>query len=290
MEGAAGGYKKFRLPKHRELLGTLSRLAPKHPIQVLIEVDVTRARRVIREHKEATGETLSFMAWLIKCIAKTVEEHKEVQAYRRGKELIVFDDVDVGFTIEEKQEPGQPWVAGAIVRKANEKTLRQIHDEVRAGQAAKATHGAIVGESDEARRAGFLQSMPEPLRSLAVWWYSRDPFLRKKTQGTLGVSSVGNVLGTTSGMWGFPIVSGPYPLELGIGGVSIKPGVIGDRIESREYLPISVMFDHDAVDGADVARFLHRLGELLQLGYGLDDIAPSEEKHLPEDAKELTQR
>jgi pyruvate/2-oxoglutarate dehydrogenase complex dihydrolipoamide acyltransferase (E2) component len=283
MQSEFSGHKTFRLPKHRELLGTFSSLAPKHPIHVLVEVDATRARRIIREHKEATGETLSFMAWLIKCIAKTVEEHREVQAYRRGKELIVFDDVDVGFTIEERQEPGQPWVAGAIVRKANQKTFRQIHDEVRAAQGAKASHGAIVGESDEARRAGFLLSMPGPLRSLAVWFYRRDPFLRKRTQGTVGVSSVGNVLGTTSGMWGFPIVSGPYPLELGIGGISIKPGVIGDRIESREYLPISVMFDHDAVDGADAARFLRRLGELLQLGYGLDGFVPLEGKHLPED-------
>jgi pyruvate/2-oxoglutarate dehydrogenase complex dihydrolipoamide acyltransferase (E2) component len=260
-------------------LGTLSSLAPKHPIQVLVEVDVTRARRITREHKVSTGETLSFIAWLIRCIAKAVEEHKEVQAYRRGKELIVFDDIDVGFTIEERQEPGQPWVAGAIVRKANEKPVRQIHDEVRASQAAKVTHGVVVGESKETRRAGFLLSMPGPLRRLAIWWYRRDPFLRKRTQGTVGVSSVGNVLGTTSGMWGFPIVSGPYPLELGIGGVSIKPGVVGDGIEPREYLPISVMFDHDAVDGADAARFLRRLGELLQLGYGLDEYASSGENH-----------
>jgi pyruvate/2-oxoglutarate dehydrogenase complex dihydrolipoamide acyltransferase (E2) component len=33
---------------------------------------------------------------------------------------------------------------------------------------------------------------------------------------------------------------------------------------------MSVMFDHDAVDGADAARFIARFGELLKESYGLN--------------------
>ena len=48
-----------------------------------------------------TGEKLSFTGWVIKCVAQAVNEHKEVQAIRKGKKkLIVFDDVDVGMVIE----------------------------------------------------------------------------------------------------------------------------------------------------------------------------------------------
>lgn len=267
-----GSYKKSRFPRHRELLGNLASLGPKYPIQVLVEIDVTRARTRIRDYKEKTGETLSFTAWLTKCIAQAVTEYRQVQAYRKGKELIVFDDVDVGFAMERQgqQEGGGMMVTGAIVRKANEKTLRQVNEEIRAAQTERTTHGTIVGEREEAWLAGFFQGMPGAVRKLAVWWYRRDPFLRKRTQGTVGMTSVGDILGTTSGMWGFPIVSGPYPLFFGVGGISRKPGVVdNDRIEVREYLPMSVIFDHDAVDGADAARFLGRLGELLKEAYSL---------------------
>lgn len=36
------------------------------------------------------------------------------------------------------------------------------------------------------------------------------------------------------------------------------------RIEPREYLTMSVMFDHDAADGADAPRFIARLRKLLK--------------------------
>jgi pyruvate/2-oxoglutarate dehydrogenase complex dihydrolipoamide acyltransferase (E2) component len=267
-----GTYRKSPFPKHRELLGNLVSLSPKYPIQVLMEVDVTKARTRIRDYKERTGKTLSFTAWLIKCISQAVSEYRQVQAYRKGKELVIFDDVDVGFAMERQgqQETGG-LVLGAIVRKANEKSLSQINEEIRTAQAERMAYGTIVGEKEEARLAGVLQSLPGMVRRLAVWWYRRDPFLRKRTQGTIGMTSVGNVLGATSGMWAFPITLGPFPCYFGIGGVSKKPGSVDqNRVEVRELLPMCAMFDHDVVDGADVARFLGRLGELLKGAYGLD--------------------
>jgi pyruvate/2-oxoglutarate dehydrogenase complex dihydrolipoamide acyltransferase (E2) component len=41
--------------------------------------------------------------------------------------------------------------------------------------------------------------------------------------------------------------------------------------EIREYLSMTVLFDHDVVDGAPVARFVQRLKELLETCYGLDE-------------------
>jgi len=37
----------------------------------------------------------------------------------------------------------------------------------------------------------------------------------------------------------------------------------------REYLSITVLFDHDVTDGAPVARFIQRLKELLKTCHGL---------------------
>jgi pyruvate/2-oxoglutarate dehydrogenase complex dihydrolipoamide acyltransferase (E2) component len=43
------------------------------------------------------------------------------------------------------------------------------------------------------------------------------------------------------------------------------------RIEPREILSLTVIFDHDVIDGAPAARFTRRLVELIERGYGLDE-------------------
>jgi pyruvate/2-oxoglutarate dehydrogenase complex dihydrolipoamide acyltransferase (E2) component len=263
-----GKYNEFRLPKHRQMVGTYASLAPKRPMQALVEFDITKARTYFTEYKERTGQNLSFSAWLVICVAHAIDQYKQVQGFRKGKKLIVFDDVDVWLTIERKRG-SEGKVRACIIRKANEKTVMQIHQEIRAAQDAN-TQDATTKENEEAASSGPSRSMPDFVKKLAVWLYKRDPFRRKMIQGTVGMTSVGNVVGESTGFWGFPIVSGPFPLWFTIGVISRKPGLEAGRIEAREYLPLSIVFDHDAVDGGDAARFLSKLGELLKEGYGLE--------------------
>jgi pyruvate/2-oxoglutarate dehydrogenase complex dihydrolipoamide acyltransferase (E2) component len=264
-----GKYNEFRLPKHRELVGIFASLAPKRPMQALAEFDVTKARAYFTEYKEKTGQNLSFSAWLIKCVAHAIDQYKDVQGFRKGKKLIVFDDVDVWLTIERKTG-SEGKIRAWVVRKANEKTVLQIHQEIRAAQEAQALPDTVTKESEGGASTGPSPSMPSFIVKLGVWRYKRDPFRRKMAQGTVGMTSVGNIVGETSGFWGFPIVSGPFPLWFTIGVISRKPGLVADRIEARDYLPLSVVFDHDVVDGGDAARFLSKLGELLSEAYGLE--------------------
>jgi hypothetical protein len=85
----------------------------------LFEVDVTRARAALRNHKAKTGETLSFTAFLIACLAKAVDEDKTAQAMRKGrKRLLIFDDVDVWTPIE-RDVGGQKQLLAHIFRSAN---------------------------------------------------------------------------------------------------------------------------------------------------------------------------
>jgi pyruvate/2-oxoglutarate dehydrogenase complex dihydrolipoamide acyltransferase (E2) component len=71
--------------------------------------------------------------------------------------------------------------------------------------------------------------------------------------------------GTTS----WPIPTGIQSLFFALGGIAKKPGVIGDKIEVREYLCMTILFDHDVVDGAPAARFTARLAELVENAFGL---------------------
>ncbi|HEX9028020.1 MAG TPA: 2-oxo acid dehydrogenase subunit E2, partial [Anaerolineales bacterium] len=118
-------------PGRRVLLNMLDLGGPKHCMYGLLEVDVTVARQLIDEHKARSGETLSFTGYLTYCVARALDEDKSVQAYLKGgKQLVLFDDVDVSLMIERKVED-KTTLMGHIVRGANHKTYREIHDEIR---------------------------------------------------------------------------------------------------------------------------------------------------------------
>ena len=70
--------------------------------------------------------------------------------------------------------------------------------------------------------------------------------------------------------WGIPYVG--YSLSVTIGGIAKKPLAVDNKIEIRECLNLTLSFDHDIIDGAPAARFLARLKDLIENGFGLESI------------------
>jgi pyruvate/2-oxoglutarate dehydrogenase complex dihydrolipoamide acyltransferase (E2) component len=95
-----------------------------------------------------------------------------------------------------------------------------------------------------------------------------DPHRLKEYFGTVCLTAVG-MFGTGGG-WGIPVTN--HTLQITLGGISEKPGVVDGKIEIREYLCVTVSIDHDIVDGAPAARFTQRLKELVESCYGLSDL------------------
>jgi pyruvate/2-oxoglutarate dehydrogenase complex dihydrolipoamide acyltransferase (E2) component len=69
--------------------------------------------------------------------------------------------------------------------------------------------------------------------------------------------------------------TGRQSLLLTIGGIARKPAVVDERVEPRDLLNLPVAFDHDVVDSAPAARFVKRLVELIESGYGLEETRPN---------------
>jgi pyruvate/2-oxoglutarate dehydrogenase complex dihydrolipoamide acyltransferase (E2) component len=224
----------------------------------LVEVDVTKPRQLIHEHKEQTGETLSFTAFIANCVAHAVAADKQLHAYRNWRgQLVIFDDVDIG-TMVEIDSGEQKIPVGHIIRGADKKTLREIHDEIRAVQAQQM-------HSYEAQQVKSLTLLPAFIRRFLMWLVFHNPQLSKKWRGTVALTAVG-MFGKHGG-WGVPALT--YTLGITVGGIGQKPGVVDGHIEIREYLSLTLDFDHDIVDGAPAARFAHQLIELIESGYGL---------------------
>ncbi len=188
-------YKVVLYPKMRRRLAITFRPVQRKPMMHgLIEVDVTRARAHLREHKANTGEALSFTAFIIACLGKAVDEYKAVQASRKGRNhLILFDEADV-LTYIERDMSGQMPSIPCIVRAANRKTFREIHHENRAAQVE------TVAKAVEGFKA--FQFLPTLLFRFLLWMLGRYPQMGKKYRGTVGLTAVG-MLGKGTG-WGIP--------------------------------------------------------------------------------------
>jgi pyruvate/2-oxoglutarate dehydrogenase complex dihydrolipoamide acyltransferase (E2) component len=76
------------------------------------------------------------------------------------------------------------------------------------------------------------------------------------------------MFGKGHGGWG--ISTTPHSLSVFVGGIARKPAVVDGRIEPRDLLALTVLFDHDVIDGAPATRFVRRLVELIESGYGLE--------------------
>ena len=264
-------YKVVPYPKIRRAMAiTLRSVQHKSMIHGLIDVDVTKAHKFLQDHKANTGESLSFTAFIITCLAQAVDENKSLQAYRKGsKHLVVFDDVDVATAIE-REMAGQKQPIVYIIRAANTKTLREIHQEIRAAQ-VNAVEQAWEGLKD----FGWLPLVVFRVLWPMFWWMKgRSPSVQKKYGGTVGVSAVG-MFGKGAG-WGIPI--NDHTLDVTLGGIAEKPGFVDGHIATREYLCLTLSFNHDLIDGAPAARFTERLKELIESGYGLIDEGGEEAK------------
>ncbi len=226
---------------------------------------MTHPRQLISAHKTRTGEALSFTSFLAFCLAQAVGEDRSVQAYRKGrKQLVLFEDVDVGLMVE--QQMGEKKVLmGHVVRAANRKTYREIHDEVRQVQSTPSPpNRGLPGWFRDA------MLLPWPLswafKAFLRLVVSQNPAVVVSMGGTVGLSAIG-MFGKGHTGWG--IYAPTYSLEMLVGSIAWKPAVVEGVILPQEILNLTLMFDHDVIDGAPAARFTRRLVELIESGHGL---------------------
>jgi pyruvate/2-oxoglutarate dehydrogenase complex dihydrolipoamide acyltransferase (E2) component len=261
----SGPWRALPFPRERKLVIDAVRYGKrKHAIHGLLEIDVTEPRRRIRVIEERGGD-LSFTAFVVHCLARAIREHDVLAAYRdwRGR-LIVFEEVDVS-AIVEREVRGSTMGSVYIVRRAESKSVGEIHEELRAAQAAP------VRGREHPWWMTYL-FLPSPIRGWLWRLCGRFPHLVKRVGGTVSVTAVGMFGG--GGGWGIGI--GSHTTGLTLGGISRRPAVVGDRIEPREILDVTLSFDHDIVDGAPAARFAARLRALIESATGLEDPADAD--------------
>ncbi len=254
-------------PERRLVLDTLHLGRDKPMMHGLIELDVTRARRRLREHHERTGEKLSQTAFLLHAIGHTLARHPAVHARRDGLgRLVHFDTVDATVIVEVDHE-GRPFPYAHVMRGLERRTFRELNDELHHVK----RHGLPTssGATRAATRAWL--SMPAPLRRASYRALLASPKLTQKHTGSLLVSAVGMFGdGAAFGL----SAPGLHELSIVLGGATKRASTDPDDPSPREVLCATVSANHAIVDGAPLARFVGELARCVGEAMALDAIGP----------------
>jgi pyruvate dehydrogenase E2 component (dihydrolipoamide acetyltransferase) len=133
------------------------------------------------------------------------------------------------------------------------------HDAVHLGVAVQTDRGLVVPVIRDAGERSVLD-LARAVQDMAT--QARDDKLppAQMMGGTFTVSNFG-AFGVDGGT---PIINHPQAAILGVGRITPRPWVVGDRIEVRQVVQLSVTFDHRVCDGAEAGGFLRRLADLVE--------------------------
>ena len=101
----------------------------------------------------------------------------------------------------------------------------------------------------------IVSPLPCSLSSRVLLYQLRHTRTAYPQMGNVAVTSVG-MMGQVNGWF---IHSSIHPLCFGIGSIIKKPVVVDDEIAIREVLNLTMLIDHDVIDGAPMARFVGEL-------------------------------
>jgi pyruvate/2-oxoglutarate dehydrogenase complex dihydrolipoamide acyltransferase (E2) component len=225
-------------------------------IHSLVELDITASRRNLRTIKREQKKYLSFTGYIIYCTARAVDRNRTMHAYRnRKRQLVLFEEVDVSTTIERRIN-GRSEVVALIIRGANKKSVEEISGELRNEKERE------VRESEVFRSMKHFLLIPAWFRQLIFRVLDRSPLLMKRRAGTIMVTSA-NMVGKGAG-WGVPIAT--HTLNVTVGGIAERVVELEQQFETREFLCLTLSFDHNIIDGAPAARFVRDLKKIIEGG------------------------
>jgi pyruvate dehydrogenase E2 component (dihydrolipoamide acetyltransferase) len=196
------------------------------------EVDCTELVQLrSRANQRLAGEgiKLSFLPFIVKATAGSLEKFPQLNA-----------------TLDE--------AAGEIVQR------KRIH----LGLATATEAGLLVPVVRDANSLSVVELAREIDRLAAVTRSGKAA--REDLSGsTFTITS----LGALGGVMAAPIINYPEVAILGVHKISRRPAVVGDKIEIRELMNLSISVDHRVVDGYEAAQFVAEIKARLEAPAGL---------------------
>ncbi|MCC6370763.1 MAG: 2-oxo acid dehydrogenase subunit E2 [Bacteroidia bacterium] len=198
-----------------------------------VEADVTNLvmwrDKAKKEFEKRDGEKLTFTPLFIEAVAKAIKDFPliNVSVDQTQTKIIKHKNINIGMAAA---LPSGNLIV-PVIKNADEKNLLGITKAV----------------NDLANRARANKLVPDEIQG--------------GTFTLTNVGSFGNLMGT-------PIILQPQVAILAVGSIKKKPAVIetpqGDMIGVRQFMYLSLSYDHRVVDGSLGGSFLRRVADYLE--------------------------
>lgn len=256
-------YKKQKFPLSRIATIDICEIGKyKHHIAAMVEIDVTKGRETIRAYNQGNSAKISFTSWIIYMIASTLKNYETAPSFLKGKnKLMIFNDINVSIIVE-KEINGQKVPIPLVIEKAQEKSPAQILNEIQTAQNKQLTSNDIVLQKKTKRYERLYYILPDFLRR-SIWKFIlQHPTIAFQKMGNVAFTSI-TIAGQVNG-WFIPISI--HPICFGLSSIVKKPVVINNEIKIREMLNLTVLMNHDVIDGTTMARFISDLSKNIENG------------------------
>lgn len=239
----------------------------KHHVSAMLEFDVTDSRKKLKELRRS-GINVSFNGWMIKVISNVLQKYPEASAFLYNKKkLIIFNDINISILVEKRIGNSRVPIP-LVLEKTNEKSASDITLEIENAKNQELSDNEIVLTKKSTLAEKLYYRLPGFLRRTVWKAMLRNPKFAYKKMGNVVITSVG-MMGRINGWF---IHKSVHPISFGIGSILKKPVVIDDEIIIREILNMTILVDHDLIDGAPMVRLLNDLTKYIEGGELIDSI------------------
>ncbi len=230
-----GGDEVIEMDRMRKLIAdhmVMSKHVSPH-VTSFVEADVTALvqwrEKAKKDFEKREGEKLTFTPIFIEAVAKAIRDFPmiNISVDQSGTKIIKRKNINIGMAAA---LPSGNLIV-PVIKNADEKNLLGITKAV----------------NDLAARARANKLTPDEIQG-----------------GTFTLTNVGNF----GNVMGTPIINQPQVAILAVGSIKKKPAVIetpqGDMIGIRQFMFLSLSYDHRVVDGSLGGSFVRRVADYLE--------------------------
>lgn len=176
-----------------------------------------------REKLKAEGVKVSYLSLIIEAYCKTLKEFPKFNATYHQKDEKLEIFNDINMAVAVDSEKG---LMVPVIKNCENLNAEGIND-------------AIIDVANKAKE-GKLQ-------------------MKEMQNSTVCITNYGSI----GGKFATPVLNPGNLINLGIGRMEEKICFQNNHIHSHPYIPISLSYDHQIIDGADAARFINKLAEFI---------------------------
>jgi 2-oxoglutarate dehydrogenase E2 component (dihydrolipoamide succinyltransferase) len=223
-------------------------------------VPLTRMRSIIAQRMVESKRTSPHVHTVFKIdftrIVKLREKEKSKYEQRNGVKLTYMPFITRAVIATLRKMP--------IVNASMEGDAIRYHQHINIGIAVALEWGLIVPVIKEAEEKNFL-GIARAIADLAERARGKKLKPEEVGSGTFTITNPG-IFGEQFGM---PIINQPESAILGVGGLFKEPAVVTgadgtDSIAIRNFLHLTLGFDHRTIDGADAGKFMAEVKKYLE--------------------------